>query len=271
MSLLEAIVLGLIQGLTEFIPVSSSGHLVIAQEFLTGFKQPSLLFDIMLHVGTLGAALIYFRRDLKQILISVFSGKSQSGAETISGRKLGLMVIIGSVPTAVIGVVFKDIFESFFNKPELAAGMLLITAVMLWGADRIKKADHTLDKMTWANAVLIGIIQGCAIIPGISRSGSTIATGIFCKLERDLAARYSFLLMIPAVSGATLLEARHLIKMWQSPDNIGFLLAGTLTALGVGYVTIDILMRIVRQKRLSYFAYYCLAVGLLSLILLAGR
>ncbi len=271
MSLLEAVLLGLVQGLTEFLPVSSSGHLVIVQHFLPGFQQPGLLFDLLLHLGTVGAACIYFRRELKSIIGSLLPGAGQSGPEAVVGRKLAWLIVLASVPTAVIGLAFKKQFTLLFERPGLAAAMLLITAALLWSADRIPKAQRSLEQMGWREALLIGTVQGLAIIPGISRSGSTIAVGIYCKLDRNLAARYSFLLMIPAVLGASLLEARHLLELCRMPGNFGVLLAGTLTALIVSYLTIDVLMRLVRQKRLSYFAYYCLAVGLGTLLVLVCR
>ncbi len=267
MSLFEAILLGLVQGITEFLPISSSGHLVIIQHFLPGFEAPGLLFDLLLHLGTIVAVCAYFRQDLKGMISSLFAGKNPSDKTIANNRKLVLLVVIGSVPTALIGLGIKDIVKVLFNQPGLAAGMLLVTAVLLLAADRVKKADRLLEQMGWLEAVLIGTIQGMAIIPGISRSGSTIAMGIYCKLDRELAARYSFLLMLPAVLGATLLEARHLLEFWQTADNIGVLLAGTSTAVVVGYFTIGVLMRIVAKQRLSYFAYYCIAAGLVTLLL----
>ncbi|MBI5788982.1 MAG: undecaprenyl-diphosphatase UppP [Candidatus Schekmanbacteria bacterium] len=267
MSLFQSVFLGLIQGLTEFLPVSSSAHLVIVQHFLPGFKEPGLLYDILLHIGTTSAACIYFRKELKGIICSLlkFDDKSE---EMLNYRKLAYMVFLGSIPTAIIGLAFKNAFESMFGSPVDAAWQLLITAALLWMADRAPSARQHIKEMTWGKAVIIGTAQGIAIVPGISRSGSTIAAGIFCKLDRDLSARYSFLLLIPAVFGATILEARHLVDMTQSSGNPASLLAGVLTAFVIGYYTIDILLRATRQKRLSYFAYYCAAFGLISLAVL---
>ena len=269
MSLSEAIGLGVVQGLTEFLPVSSSGHLVIIQHFLPDFAEPGQLFDLLLHLGTVVAACVYFRRDLAGIFRGFLQPKEEDSRQRGDGRRLGLLVLVGSLPTALIGLAFKEQLTLLFERPRVAAAMLLLSAALLYGADRMPGAERGLERMNWRQALLIGTVQGLAIIPGISRSGSTIATGIFCRLDRDLAARYSFLLMIPAVLGASLLQARHLWGMCCGAGRIGALLAGFLSSLLVGYLTIDLLMKVVRSKRLSYFAYYCLALGAGALVLLA--
>lgn len=260
MTILEAISLGIIQGVTEFLPVSSSGHLVIVQALMPNFTPPGILFDLWLHLGTLGAVIIYFRQDIKNILQSLYT-RHNSGED----RRLAGLIIAGSVPTALIGFGFKSRLEALFELAWVAAAMLLVTGILLWLADRVVNTNRNLTQMRVLDAIIIGTVQGIAIIPGISRSGSTIATGIYRKLDRELAARYSFLLSIPAIIGASLLEAKGWGKLWGSLDMFT-LASGFLCALCSGYLAIGLLMRLVVKQKLSFFAYYCWAVGLGSLI-----
>jgi undecaprenyl-diphosphatase len=267
-TILESILLGVIQGLTEFLPVSSSGHLVIAQALLPGFTPPGVLFDLWLHLGTLGAVIIYFRRDIKDLLLSLCPS-GDPGRPSAKERKLAGLIIVGCLPTALIGLCFKHQFEAMFEFALSAAIMLLVTGLLLMIADKVTNTSRGLEQMGVLDAVIIGIVQGMAIIPGISRSGSTIAAGIYRRLDRRLTARYSFLLSIPAVIGATLLEAKGWSGLWENTGIIP-LVSGALAALVSGYLAIELLMRLVVRQRLSYFAYYCWAVGLGSLMVLAG-
>lgn len=257
MSVFDAILLGIIQGLTEFLPVSSSGHLVIAQHMIKDFKQPGVLFDVMLHFGTLGAVIVYFWRDIIGILKSVINNRGEE-------RNLFWLIIAGTIPTGIIAILFKDTFEELFKSASAAASMLIITGVLLFISDCIKNPFR--KAMNLWDAIIIGVVQGIAIIPGISRSGSTISAGIFRKVDGETAGRFSFLLSIPAILGAVVLEAKNFSEVDRA-EILPYII-GTIVAAIFGFLTIGLLMRIIRRRRLSYFAYYCWAVGLLSLLFL---
>ncbi|MCX6640129.1 MAG: undecaprenyl-diphosphatase UppP [bacterium] len=260
MSYLNTIILGVVQGLTEFLPVSSSGHLVLAQHLL-GLTGPQLAFDIMLHLGTLLAVVIYFRRDIMEI---VLSAASRSGKR--DGRRWMLMIILATIPTGLIGFFFKDKFESLFGDPHLVAMMLLVTAALLFIADRLVIQRRNPSKLTVSSSLIVGIVQGIAIIPGISRSGSTIAAGIFTGLDARTAARFSFLVSIPAILGATFLELKDLAGI-TGADYLPYL-TGTVVASVVGYLAIGFLMNVLMKRKLWTFGVYLLVIGVLGLILL---
>lgn len=262
MTFFQALLLGLIQGLTEFLPVSSSGHLAITQHFLPGFKQPGLLFDVLLHFGTMLAVAIYFRRELVRLALAWF----RPGAEAQTDRRILTLLLLASLPTAVIGLSFKDFFEQSFDNLPLIAAMLVVTGTLLFLSERFRKPGRTEEALTFSDALVVGIVQGLAIIPGISRSGSTIAALLLKGVDGETAARFSFLLALPAVAGATLLQLRHLEQL-PGTEALPYL-AGTVTAFVVGLAAIHMLMLVVKRKRLTFFAVYCwLAGGLLFLAL----
>lgn len=264
MSLLLALFLGLLQGFTEFLPISSSGHLVLAQELLPGFSQPGVLFDVTLHIGTLVAVCLYFWRDLWNMLLSLFSAQHE-GAE--DPRRLLWLLIVGSVPTAFIGLLFRKQFEAMFNDIFGAGIWFIITGLLLFVTDRVTTPGRQLAAMGVKDAVIIGVAQGLAIIPALSRSGATIAAGVLLGLERGLLVRYSFLLSIPAVAGAFVLElVAHRHEASQGADFLAYGV-GTLAALVVGYWSIAVLLNMTRSRRLSVFAYYCWAIGVVALII----
>ena len=267
-SLVPAVLLGLLQGLTEFLPVSSSGHLALAQSLIPGFSQPGVLFDVTLHIGTLVAVCIYFWQDLRGMALSLFS--SGRGDAAASRRMLWLL-IAGSVPTAAIGLLFRKQFEAMFSDVYGVGVWFIVTGALLFLTDRVSTRGRELSAMGLLDALVIGIAQGLAIIPSLSRSGATIAAGVFLGLERGLLVRYSFLLSIPAVAGAFVLElVTHRHEALQGFDPLAYG-AGTLAALVVGYWSIGVLLNMTRSRRLSVFAYYCWAVGGLALFLAVGR
>ena len=262
--LLSSLFLGLLQGFTEFLPISSSGHLVLAQSVIPGFSQPGVLFDITLHLGTLVAVCIYFWNDLWSMWLSLFSPNK---AEARDMRRLLFLLIVGSIPTAVIGLVFRKEFEAMFTDLSGTGIWFIITGVLLFITDRISTQGRTLTNMNFFDALIIGVAQGLSIIPALSRSGSTIAAGVFLGLERQLLVRYSFLLSIPAIAGAFLLELvahRHAALEGFDPLAYGI---GALAAGIVGYWSIAVLLNMTRSRRLSIFGYYCVAIGLFSLFL----
>ena len=269
MAVIQAMVLGIVQGLTEFLPVSSSGHLVLGQN-LFGLKEPELLFDVVVHVGTLLAVLIVFRRDIINLVRElsaaprVLSGPAGFGGawrERPEFRML-VLIIIGSVPTGLIGVFFKDLFEALFAS-TLAVGIsLLITGAVLFLTRRIDASGREITGFRPVDALIIGTAQGLAITPGISRSGLTIGSGLILGLDRELAARYSFLLSIPAILGALFLELKSASGGSFGIPELG---AGFAAAMVSGLAALLLLLRLVRRGKLHYFAYYCWLVGLVTI------
>ena len=261
------ILLGIVQGLTEFLPVSSSGHLVIIQNLLPGFNEPGVLFHATVHLGTLGAVLLYFRTDLLEMATCIIAPRS---ADPVKLRLIRL-IIVGTLPTVVVALAFKDELEQLFTNVSAAAAMLLVTGTLLYLTDHTRERTIQLREMTLKHALIVGIAQGCAIVPGISRSGSTIAAGVFSGLTRELALRYSFLLSIPAILGAFILQVTtHEHPIGQDVEWLGYGLA-FVAAFGVGYASIAILLKMLLSRKLTFFAYYCWAVGGSTLIMrLAG-
>lgn len=259
MDLLRAILLGLVQGLTEFLPISSSGHLVFAQN-LIGFRVPNVAFDLILHLGTLLAVLVYFRRDLVQIFTSSLSRKDES-----NGRRWIAMLIIGTIPTALIGFAFQQQFESLFGKPRVVALMLWITALLLFLSDRVQSTTKNNGGITVMQAIIVGIAQGVAIIPGISRSGATISTGLFTGMDAKTSARFSFLLAVPAILGASVFEMKNLSAL-EPGESLSYL-GGAVVAFLSGWIAIDILLKVLIRRKLWKFSVYLLILGSIGLIL----
>jgi undecaprenyl-diphosphatase len=264
MNAIETLFLGIVQGLTEFLPVSSSGHLVVFQNLL-GFREPELLLDCTLHMGTLLAVCIYLRKDIIRICAGIMRGEFRS-----PDAFLGWMVAAGSIPTALIGFTFKDQFERMFGSVAVVGVMLAVTGLILVSSLSAPKAarlaPETLGGRIGAGllaALIVGTAQGLAIIPGISRSGTTIVAGLLCGMEKGLAGRFSFLLSIPAIVGALALQLKDgaLTRVGPWPLVVGF----AVSAL-VGFAALSLLMRTVRNGHLHYFAPYCWAVGLAAFI-----
>ena len=218
---------------------------------------------MMLHLGTLFAVVVYFRTDIWEIVQGLGATLAGKGGN-LPGRRLSLWIILATVPTGLIGFIFKDWFETLFSKPKLVGGMLLVTGLVLWLTRFTKKEGRPIGKMGWIDSILIGIAQGMAIIPGISRSGATISTGLFCGLDRELSGKFSFLLSIPAILGATLLEFRKI----GSVQELGTILIGTIVAFGVGILSLTFLLKINKIGKISYFSYYCWIIGFAIIILM---
>lgn len=277
MSLTWAAILGAVQGLTEFLPVSSSGHLVILQG-LAGLKMPGVTFEIAVHLGTLLAVLIALWGDVRTLLGGLWRpspGRRKGGGQG-GERQLLAALLVALVPTGVIGLAGKDFFESLFDSPRAAALALLLTGLILLATPALSRGRTGLFRVKGRQALAVGGAQGLAIVPGLSRSGLTIAAGLACGLEPDAAARFSFLLSIPAILGAAGVDALDVLKGGPLSAATalppGPLLVGALTATLVGAVSVRWMLDLVRRGRLRPFAYYCWAVGLLTLVLtyLAG-
>lgn len=251
--IIETLILAVVQGITEWLPISSSGHLVIVQEWL-GLEELPLLFPVTLHVGTLCVVLLTFRRDIAEI----FKALVRLDFKTEEG-KLALYIAVGSVPTAAIGFLFHDIFESFFYSLLAVGVALLITGSFLYVSERRKNRRE----LGYLDSLLIGIAQGVAIIPGISRSGATITTGLLRRVEKEKVFRYSFLLSIPAIIGAVVTESMNLTVSNMDPAT---LLLGAVTSMIVGYASLKLLLKIILRERLHLFAYYCWIVGIILIL-----
>jgi undecaprenyl-diphosphatase len=269
--MLDAILLGIIQGLTEFLPISSSGHLVLGEELL-GFmagERHDVLLEVVLHLGTLLAVVVAYWQDLKALVLSLLPAKADPEAATqrARSRRLILLLIVGSVPAALVGLLLKEQITSLFSEPRVVASLLLVTAAILFIGDRIQKRDGAAEESSWLKSLLIGAAQAFAILPGISRSGSTIVTGLLLGLRPIEAARFSFLLSIPAVGGAALLEFKDLLESTQPPAlDAPTLIAGFAASAIVGYLALQWLLVAVERRNLSWFALYCLIIGSLFLI-----
>jgi undecaprenyl-diphosphatase len=251
-TLIEVFILAVVQGLTEWLPISSSGHLVITQKAL-GLNLP-LIYSVMLHVGTLIVVLTVFRKDILEIIKAVV----KRDFETEEG-KLALFIVVGSVPIAFTGFVFHDFFESLFsNLPAVGLALLITGFVLFFSEKRIGN-----KKMGMLDSLLIGVAQAIAIIPGVSRSGVTISTGLLRKVDKATAFKYSFLLSAPAIAGATVMESKELVG-----SNIDLipLFLGTIVSMIVGYVSLKLLQKIVMSEKFHMFAYYCWSVGVLIIL-----
>lgn len=274
MNAIQAIILGIVQGLTEFIPVSSSGHLVIVPWAL-GWPNPGLLFDTMLHWGTLAAVIVYFWRDWIGIIRGFFRSLATRGpwSSAPDGRladpfnRLAWAIILGTIPAVVIGYLFNDFVESLFNTPAAVGAFMLVTAAILALSERYGRRERPLASINIPDSVAVGFAQAAAIAPGLSRSGATISAGLARGLDRESAARYSFLLGTPAILGAGLLQ---LFKLMQGTETSATpalaVVLGTVTAAVVGYLCIRFLLAYLRRGKLYPFAIYCALVGLIVIV-----
>ncbi|MGD9823156.1 undecaprenyl-diphosphate phosphatase [Desulfobacter sp.] len=262
MEIYQGIILGILQGLTEFLPVSSSGHLVLGQIYFN-ITECGLVFDASVHMGTLVAVFIVYFKDIQGILKSLvyYAGtRNPSGHET--NLALAAAIIIGSVPTAIIGFALKHFEDILFTSSLLVGAMLLVTGCLLWVSRRYYKIEQG-EHLTISRAVIIGIVQGLAVIPGISRSGSTIATGLFIGLDRKTAARFSFLLSIPAILGAQVISIKDMIESQGHIDPAT--ICGTITSFIVGLAALKLLLKLVNTGKFHLFAPYCWLAGILAL------
>jgi len=276
MGFIEAVILGLIQGLTEFLPISSSAHLRIAGEFLPGATDPGATFTAITQIGTELAVILYFRKDIARIIGRWFRHFGTSkGTHAVAIPKddpdvrLGWLIIIGTVPIVIVGFLAQDTIRSTFRSLWIIAIVLIVFGIILGIADYVGRKAKPIEQLTYRDGILIGLAQILALIPGVSRSGATMSAGLGLGYTRPAAARYGFLLAIPAVFGSGLYE---LVHSFGEPDGVyGYpeTLVATVVAFGVGYAVIAFLMRYIEKRSFLPFVIYRIALGILLLVLLS--
>jgi undecaprenyl-diphosphatase len=259
MNIFTAIALGAVQGLTEFLPVSSSGHLVLFQRIF-GVSEPALFFDTMVHVGTLAAVFVVLWRDIWAILRRLW-------------QPLTAYLILATIPTVIVALAFKDFIEGAFESGQFLGFAFLITAALLTGSELLaRRSASALKKpgeMNWLDALVVGVLQAAAIVPGVSRSGATLSGALSRRMDRDFAARFSFLLSIPAILGALVLQIKDLAESGGAAAGgigAGALIAGTVSAAIVGFFAVRFMLKIVRERSLFGFAIYTALLGALVLV-----
>lgn len=272
MNIVKAIILGIVQGLTEFLPVSSSGHLAITQSLLNVPKDKVVFLTVMLHFGTLISVFFIYFYDIFKIVVEFF----KLFGEFITGRgfklnnqyrKLGIFIIVSSIPTGVMGVFFKDIFASFFTSRLVVGLALIITGILLWLAERMHRGQKSVNQMKWWDAAVVGTFQGLAITPGISRSGSTIVGSLLLGFNKELATKFSFLISIPAILGATVFQVKDVMEVGLGDFSLGIILAGVLSAFFAGLLAIKSLINFIKREKLYYFSYYTWIIGTIIVLI----
>ncbi len=278
MELWKAIMMGIIQGLAEFLPISSSGHLAIFKHVLNiDFETGGIVFDVMLHMGTLAAIFVAFWSDVKELIIegfgilgdffkNLFVKEKKSYNEIINTayRRFVMLVIVSTIPTGIIGVVFKDVIEQASATLVIPGICLIITSILLQIADRAPLGDKNSETVSYKEAGLVGIAQGIATLPGISRSGTTITACRVLGFDRDFAVKYSFIMSIPAVLGAAVLELKDFSLAGVGMVTFVNYIVGTVIAGVVGYICIKTMLVIVRKKNFKGFSIYCLTAGIIA-------
>lgn len=271
MTLLSSILLGLIQGVTEFLPISSSGHLAIAEHLLGQTAEIPGFFDVLLHLGTLVAVLIAYWEDIWEMVMEFFCGVGDlihgtTPTPVPPARRLILLIVVGTLPLFAVLPV-KDLVEGLGDNLYFVAGALLVTGCLLFASDRVRRGRKSERSATLVDVILVGIAQAVATCPGISRSGTTITAGCFVGFERKFAVRFSFLLSIPAVLGANLLSLKDALEAGVDWPAVPVYLAGVAAAAVVGYACIRLLRMIAERGKFGFFAYYCWVVGAATLVL----
>jgi len=269
MTVIQAFILGIVQGITEFLPISSSGHLVLTP-YLLNWEIPEeqvFVFDVLVQIGTLAAVIVYFWKDLWSILSVTVSSLGKKGAYQKPEVQMAGYLVLASIPAFFFGVILKDLVELAFSSPKFTVLSLIFTAYMLILAEKIGKRTKKLAEIHWLDALVMGIFQVISLFPGVSRSGSTITGGMLRDLDRPSAARFSFLMAVPVMAGAGVLAAFDLFATPSLGEFILPLLVGFITAAIVGYLSIHWLLRFLTNHPLHYFSIYLIALTTLILIL----
>jgi undecaprenyl-diphosphatase len=266
MEIWKAIVVGIVQGLSEFLPISSSGHITLTQ-FLLGMREigappeEDITFELVLHLGTFLSVVIYFRRRLWALFLSLFQ------KHRVEDRKMILWLIVATIPATIAYLLFKDFFEGAYNSPVMVSGFLIVTGVVLL-LPKIYRAPER--EFGMRGALLMGVAQAFAVLPGISRSGSTITAGLMGGVKPATAAEFSFLMFLPAIGGGTLLKARNLMDVAQSSSGIAYG-CGFMAAFLSGLLAVYLVLSAIKRGKLQIFAYYCFVVGIAGLIYFSTR
>lgn len=263
---MQATILGVVQGLTEFLPVSSSGHLVLFQN-LIGLQEPEILFNISVHIGTLVAVFAVFRKeilDLLQAMLRLPGSIQDAGGlrpllKTDEKTRLIFLIGIATLPTGVLGLGFAEIVDRLFSSLPLVGATLIVTGTFLWFTRNLTRQGRPVTGMRWVDALLVGVAQGLAILPGISRSGATIAAALYLGIDRQVAGRFSFLLSVPAILGALIVGFD--LEAINTDLPLRVILIGMVSAAGVGYLALVLLLKLVKKGQLHRFAPYCWLVG----------
>ncbi|GAB4404557.1 MAG: undecaprenyl-diphosphate phosphatase [Anaerolineales bacterium] len=268
MTLLQSILLGILQGLTEFLPISSSGHLVLIPHLLGWniYPEDAYLFDVLVQVATLAAVFAYFWKDLWQIGNAFARGLVARQPFQGHAAALGWYLILATIPAGLLGLLLKDAVETAFSSPRAAGGFLLITAVLLIAAERIGTRNRTFEELTWRDTLWMGFAQALAIFPGVSRSGATITGGMTRNLNRQSAARFSFLMSIPIMLAAGLLASLDLLQTPNLSSRLLVYLPGFAAAAITGYLSIRWLLGYLTRRPLYGFAIYCIVLGIIGLL-----
>lgn len=266
MTVFQALVLGILQGLAEFLPISSSAHLALAP-WILGWPEPGLAVDVALHVGTLVAVLFYFRDEWVKLLVAALEIVRTRRIQSVEQRRV-LYLVVATIPGAIAGLLLNDYAESTFRSPALIATALAVMGVVLWFIDRIRPATRPLESIGWSDAILIGLAQAAALLPGVSRSGATITAGRSLALDRASAATFSFLMSMPIIAAAAIFKVPHLLNSGGASLP---LLTGVLASAISGWLAIAIVMRYVRSHSYGVFAAYRVVVGLAVLALFYVR
>lgn len=275
MSIIEAIILGIVQGITEFLPISSTGHLTLAGKFMGLISEENpehwTSFIAVIQLGTMLSIFVYFWKDLLNILKEFIQNNLQKRvkySEQSTNSKLGWMIILGTIPIVVIGLLFKDLIEGALTKNlYVISGSLIVLAIILAIAEKTAKFKKNIENVTILDSILIGLAQAVALIPGSSRSGTTITGGLFLGLKRDVAARFSFLLSVPAILASGMLQLIESLKYINYDLTVNLIVATIVSAVS-GYLAIDFLLKFLKKNTTFVFIYYRIALGVLILVLL---
>jgi undecaprenyl-diphosphatase len=267
MTLTQAGVLGIVQGITEFLPISSIAHLRVIPA-LFGWPDPGAAYSAVIQLGTLAAVLAYFAGDVRDMTQGVLAGAVRGQPWASQEARLGWFVVVGTIPIAVCGIAFKRYIVGEWRSLYVIAGSLIVLGLLLWLAERAASFRREIAQVGWLDSQLIGLAQAVALIPGSSRSGTTMTAAMFLGLTREAAARFSFLLGIPAIGAAGVFELKDLLKHGLGDGGLSALVVGTMTSAVSGYLAIDLLLRYLRRNSMYVFVWYRIALGVLLLALL---
>lgn len=268
MELIQSLLLGILQGVTEFLPVSSSGHLVLARAFLGADLEPGITFEIVVHFGSFLSIIVYYRKLLIEIVGDFFASLTPAGLKEgqllkNENSRLCLYILLSMIPAMIVGFTLKDTIESLFLNPFFISSMLIVTGCILFSTKFVKKTDKEIDG---GRALLMGVTQAIAIIPGISRSGSTISVGLFSGLKRDVVANFSFLMVLPVLGGAMILEVKDIYVAGIETVALVSLGVGFLASFLSGYIALTYLIKLLKREKFHYFSYYCWAMGIFGMV-----